>query len=84
MTIVEAILAVMKGANVPMSASEVHDAIVKKQLYAFKAKQPVQIVQQQLRRHSIGIQKKTSSSTKYFAQNANGQFTALAQARTEG
>jgi restriction system protein len=83
MTIVEAILAVMRGANAPMSATEVHDAIVKNQLYAFKAKQPVQIVQQQIRRHCVGVQKKTSSHTKYFAQAANGQFTALPQARTE-
>lgn len=35
MTIVEAILAVMRDARRPMNAAEVHDALVKKELYVF-------------------------------------------------
>lgn len=83
MTIVEAILAVMRDARRPMTAAEVHDALVKKELYVFKAKQPTQIVHQQIRRHCIGVQNKTSSRTKYFSRAGQDQFAALPQPQTE-
>ena len=83
MTIVEAILAVMRDAKRPMTVAEVHDALLKKQLYVFKAKQPVQIVHQQIRRHCVGVQNKTSSRTKYFSRAGHNQFAALPQPQTE-
>jgi restriction system protein len=84
MTIVEAILAVLREAKRPLSAADIHDVIVKKELYAFKAKQPRSVVLQQIRRHCVGIQNKTSSSTKYFAREDGDQFTALSSPTVEG
>ena len=47
-TIIEAIKEVMLAAGQPMTVSEVYQAIVSKNLYTFKADQPVQIVRSQM------------------------------------
>jgi hypothetical protein len=66
MSIVEAALAVLRQAGRPLTASEVYEAIKAQGLYSFKAKQPAQIVLQQLRRHCSDVNGKSGAPTKYF------------------
>ncbi len=83
MTIVEAILAVLRAADRPLAAADIHDAIVKHGLYAFKAKQPQQVVRQQLRRHCVGGKLKTSSTKEYFERVGQDEFLALPQSKAK-
>jgi hypothetical protein len=77
MTIVEAVLAVMRSADKPMSASEVAEAMIARGLYAFKASQPAQIVLQQIRRHCVGVDNRQSSKAKLFARSGDTKYVAL-------
>jgi len=55
MTITEAVKAVLKESGEPLSHKEIHDAIVVKGLYVFKAKDPESIVRSTIRRHCEGV-----------------------------
>jgi hypothetical protein len=66
-TIVEAIKEVMIQADKPMSPKEIYSAIVKSDLYNFKATNPVHVVNSQIRRHCKDLPPQNSySKTKYF------------------
>lgn len=66
MTIVEAVTKVLMGSNRPMTSKEVYDKIIEQQLYVFGAKDPVHVVDQQIRRSCEGLQFPTSTKVKRF------------------
>lgn len=79
MTIVDAAAAaaVLHETSRPMSAPEIYAEIAAKGLYDFKAKQPLQVLLQQLRRHSVGFDTATSAKTKVFARQGEDQYVLL-------
>jgi hypothetical protein len=77
MTIVDAAAAVLRETSRPMTAPEIYAEIAAKRLYDFKAKRPLQVLLQQLRRHSVGFDTATSSKTKVFARQGEDQFVLL-------
>lgn len=79
MTIVEAIKAVMCDAGRPLTAKEVFDAIVDKNLYVFHAQNPKHVVLMQIRRHCVGIDFPSASPTKHFELHGENSFSPLAQ-----
>lgn len=50
MTIVEAIKTVLKDKTTGMTASEIYDEIVLRNLYVFRAKKPIYVVNGEIRR----------------------------------
>jgi restriction system protein len=77
MTIVEALEAAMRDVGAPLSAKEAYGAIVAKSLYVFRAKDPQQIVLQQLRRHCLGIDAPSASPIKRFQRQGTDKFFPL-------
>lgn len=66
MTIIEAIKKVMIEANHSLTDKEAYSLIIKKNLYEFKAKNPVHIVKTQIRRHCKGLDFPSAKKIKYF------------------
>ena len=77
MTIVEAIKAVMRQADGPLSSREVFDAIIARGLYQFLAKDPHHVVLWQIRKHCIGIDFPTASTTKHFKLHGDNTYSPL-------
>ena len=80
MSIATAAVTVLREARKPLSVSEIYEAILAKKLYSFKAKQPMQVLQQQLRRHSLGVANAASSKIKLFSVSEQGRFALLPDA----
>jgi hypothetical protein len=77
-TIVEAIKEVMQIKGEPMTVAEVHDQIVANKLYHFKAANPVNIVNSQVRRHCKGIpEQKSYSKIKHFKLVGTNKYFLL-------
>ena len=70
---------VLANAGRPMTAYEVHEAIVRDGLYSFQAKDPLSIVRNQLRRHSENVSGRATSRTKYFRMTGDGRFELLSE-----
>ncbi len=66
MTIVEAIKAVLQQEPEGMTAKEIYDGIIEKGLYTFGAKNPVGVVNSQIRRRCIGLDFPTAYPVKVF------------------
>lgn len=77
MTIVDAANAVLREAKRPMTAAEIYSAITAKGLYDFRAKQPVQVLHQQLRRHCVGVETAVSAKVKVFTRVGEDRFALL-------
>lgn len=77
MTIIEAIKTVMREVAHPLTAREAYAAIVEKSLYVFHAKDPQHIVLMQIRRHCVGIDFPSASSTKHFELHGDNCFSPL-------
>jgi len=77
MTIIDAVLAVMREANEPLSAAEVYDRILRRGLYKFGAKDPLNLVRAQMRRHSIDYEGRTGANTRYLEKVDNERFVML-------
>lgn len=65
MTITEAIKQVLAKKS-PLTAAEIHRAIVEASLFEFKSKAAASIVRAQLRRHCEGVNAANASSKKEF------------------
>ncbi len=76
-TITQAIEKVMRDNNRPMTIQEAHDAIVAGGLYQFKADDPVHIVRNEIRRHSLGLDFSSSSPKKLFRITEEGRYFLL-------
>lgn len=66
MTILQAIQNVLAGQTVGLSAKEIYEEIVERNLYQFGAKHPDQVVNAEIRRHCVGLDFPTASPNKYF------------------
>ena len=61
MTIIEAVIQVMKTVNKPMSPAAVALEIQRINLYPFKTKDPLGVVRAQMRRHTQGYDRPVAS-----------------------
>lgn len=77
MTIVEAIKAVMQGANHPLSAREAYSKIIEQGLYVFQAKDPQHVVLMQIRRHCLDLDFPSAASTKHFRMVSDNQYEPI-------
>ena len=77
MTIIEAVLAVMREANKPLSAAEVYDGILRRGLYKFGAKDPLNLVRAQMRRHSVSYERPAGATTRYLEKVDKDRFVML-------
>jgi len=80
MTINEAIRQVMLNHGAPMTANEAYRAIVKAGLYEFHADNPAHIVQQQIRRHCLGLDFPSAAPRKHFKLVDQNRYWPLDQA----
>jgi restriction system protein len=76
-TIKETILAVMSNAGKALSANEVYQRIVKRNLYEFHAQQPGNVVKGLIRRHCKDLDFPTAKPTKFFGMTRDGKFYRL-------
>lgn len=67
MTIIEAIKEVLKNEPNGLSSSDIYQRIIDNNLYQFGAKNPVGVVNGEIRRHCIGLDFPTASPVKHFA-----------------
>lgn len=65
-TIAACIIEVLKDNPSGMTVSEIYDEIIKRNLYAFGAKDPKSVVSRELRRHCINVTISKDYSVKYF------------------
>ena len=79
MTVIEAVLTVLRNQTAPMSAAEVLAEIEKRELYAFKTKDALNVVRAQLRRHSEGYDRPDASAEKLVRQISRDAFVPLAK-----
>lgn len=82
MTVVEAIKVVMAEKQRAMSAREIYEAILRADLYTFRARNPAEVVSSQLRRHCSGLDFPSASKTKHFILVDKGRYSLL-EAPTE-
>ena len=68
---------VLAKVGCPMAASEIHDAIVRDNLYSFQAKDLSGVVRNQLRRHSDNVDRPASACEKRFHLLEDGRFQFL-------
>lgn len=62
MTIIEAVMQVMKIAGKPMTPAAVASEIQRIKLYPFKTKDPLGVVRTQMRRHTQGYDRPVASA----------------------
>lgn len=67
MTIIEAIKEVLKNEPEGLSSAEIYRRIIDRNLYQFGAKNPVGVVNGEIRRHCIGLDFPTAYPVKHFA-----------------
>ena len=66
MTIVEAIKLILSDVPEGLTAKEIYDKIVEQNLYAFGAKNPLGVVNSQIRRRCVGLNFPTAYPVKMF------------------
>ena len=82
MTIIEAVLQVMRESGVPMSPTQVLNAINEKHLYAFRALHPLGIVRAQMRRNSDAAPSAVASPTMHLKMITRDSYSLLPNAVT--
>lgn len=68
MTIVEAIVSVLKKHGKPLSHKDIYDHVIKGGYYSFGAKDPVSVVRVVVRKHCYGINFPSASPRKIFTE----------------
>ena len=76
-TIHAVISEVLQAAGRPMSAQAIYDAIRQNHLYEFKAKDPRNIVGNQLQRHCIENNHSCAASARYFTVTKDRLYSLL-------
>ena len=66
MTIIESIKEVLYSNEQGLSAAEIYTQIIDKKLYHFRAKNPISVVNGEIRRHCDGLDFPTASPIKHF------------------
>ena len=78
LTIIEAALSVLKNGKESQSVHEIYKNIIENSLYFFHAQDPLSVLRNELRSHSVGIDYPTASKKKYFVYDeTNGRFSVL-------
>lgn len=77
MTIIQAILEVMRSEARPMTVREIYECIVRLDLYNFRAVDPVHVVRSQIIRHCLGKNQVSYSDSKYFEMVGNKKYYFL-------
>ena len=67
MTIIEAIKEVLNSEPQGLSSAEIYQRIIERNLYQFGAKNPVGVVNGEIRRHCVGLDFPTAYPVKHFA-----------------
>lgn len=73
----EAALLVLNKTNTPMSIDEIYAQILKDQLFAFGAKDPISILKAQLRKNTVGFEGKSAVDKPKLKQLENKKFTLI-------
>jgi restriction system protein len=68
---------ILRDADRLMTVKEIYDAIVEGRLYKFQAKDPYNIVRNQLSRHSVENSHSCAATAKQFRMTSDGRFTNL-------
>jgi len=76
-TIIQAIEQVIREIGHALTIVEIHDAIVARHLYEFKADNPVHIVGSQVRRHCLGLDFPSAAPNKLFKMSGAGKYDIL-------
>jgi hypothetical protein len=72
-----AIADVLRERGQPMTPDDIYQAILKRNLYSFKAQDPRHVVISQLRRHCKELHFPSSRKIKYFSMTGDGLFQLL-------
>jgi hypothetical protein len=73
-TVAQAVIEVLQAAKQPMTISDITQAILDKNLYAFNAQEPRGIVRGAIERRCEGVNRKTSIEPKYFKKLPDGKY----------
>ncbi|MEM8602531.1 MAG: HTH domain-containing protein [Cyanobacteria bacterium P01_H01_bin.121] len=76
-TVAQAVVEVLQKSKRPMALAEITDAIAKKSLYEFNAKDPKAIVRSAIVRRCEGTSRKDAIMPSLFKQTVSGQFELL-------
>lgn len=76
-TIAQAAIEVLKAAKQPMTAAEITQAILDKELYSFKTKDPRAMVRGAIERRCEGVDRKNAATPAYFEKLSNGKYQPL-------
>lgn len=77
MTIYEAAIQVMREAGKPLSPNEIHDLIVERKLYDFKARNSMSVLRSAIRSRTENINNPSSSPVRYFRIIDEGKYIPL-------
>jgi restriction system protein len=77
LTIVEAIKTAMAQQQLPMTAKEVYERIIKERLYEFHAQDPAHVVASQIRRHAEGLDFPSANAVKHFRTAGDNKYVLL-------
>jgi len=77
MTIYEAAIQVMREAGKPLSPNEIHDLIVERKLYDFKARNSMSVLRSAIRSRTENINNPSSSLVRYFRIVDEGKYIPL-------
>lgn len=73
-TVTEAAIEALKQNGKPLSARNIYEFIIKKDLYRFNAENPLNIVKISIRRHCEGVEFPTAKPNKYFKILVDGTY----------
>jgi HB1, ASXL, restriction endonuclease HTH domain len=73
-TIVQAATDVLQEAQQPMTAAEITQIILDKNLYSFNTSTPISIVRNALERHCEGINRRNSAALKLFKKDEGSRY----------
>jgi restriction system protein len=77
MTILEASTKVLMKAGRSLTAQEIYEFIIKENLFTFRAKNPVSVLQSQLRQNCINFHGKTASKNPKLKQDSDKKFSLI-------
>lgn len=73
-TIAQVAMDVLTTAKQPMSAAEITQVMLDKELYSFKAKDPKAMVKSALERRCEGVDRKNVTQPFYFSKSTDGKY----------
>ena len=74
-TIAQSVIEVLQKSNEPLTAAEITQSILDKELYKFNAKDPRAMVRGAIERRCEGGNAKTTVTPTYFKKLAEGKYT---------